>query len=415
MKLIKTTFLSGIITFVKISAGFISTKVIANLVGPAGVAVVGAFTNFITIVLTFANGAINNGVIKYTAEYSDNSDKTQKLFSTAFKLSLYCSLAVGVFLIFFSKFWSSLIFNDEKFFTVILLLGVCILFYSLNSLLIAILNGLGQIKTFTIVNALGSVIGLVLTIVLVYFLKLIGALYALVLSQTIIFFVSLLLVIKQKWLTISSFKGKFDKEIFRNLSQYSLMAIITALTVPMTQIIIRNLVSNKLNFDDAGIWQGMIKISDGYLLVINTALTTYYLPKLSSLKIKSEIRQEIIRGYKTIIPVTLIICVAIYFLRFLIIDVLYNESFIKMESLFFWQLLGDFFKILSYLLAYLMLAKAMSRVYIITEILFSISYIAFSYIFLNLYGLQGSAIAFFVNYFIYFIVMLILFRKEIIE
>jgi PST family polysaccharide transporter len=44
-----------------------------------------------------------------------------------------------------------------------------------------------------------------------------------------------------------------------------------------------------------------------------------------------------------------------------------------MKPLFTYQLLGDFFKIGSWLLAYLMIAKALAKTFIITEILFAIS------------------------------------------
>ena len=62
----------------------------------------------------------------------------------------------------------------------------------------------------------------------------------------------------------------------------------------------------------------------------------------------------------------------IYFLRYWLIRILFTPDFIPMELLFIWQLLGDFFKICSWLLAFLMIAKAMTRVFVTTEILFAI-------------------------------------------
>ena len=78
MNLIKTSVFSAIITFVRISSGFVAGKIIAMLTGPLGVATVGAFTNFSTIVLAIGNGAINNGVIKYISEYNADEEKTTR-------------------------------------------------------------------------------------------------------------------------------------------------------------------------------------------------------------------------------------------------------------------------------------------------------------------------------------------------
>ncbi|MCP1997425.1 O-antigen translocase [Flavobacterium sp. HSC-61S13] len=411
MKLIKTTIFSGLTTLVKISTGFVSTKIVAILIGAPGVAVMGAFVNFLAIVLTFGNGAINTGVVKYTAEYLDNEQQTKKLFSTSLRISFFCSFFIGVFLTIFSNSLSQLIFADNSYKFVIITLGVTLLFYSLNSLLVSILNGKGQIKILTLVNTLGSIIGLFITLTLVYFYKIHGALYALILSQTLVFFVSLTIVFRQPWMTVELFKQKIDYSIVRKLSSYTSMAIVTALTIPVSQLFLRNIIIEKLNITDAGIWQGMMRVSDGYLMIINMALLTYYLPKLSSIKLKSELRKEIFQGYKMILPAVMVMSFTMYLGRYFIIDLLYTADFYPMEKLFFWQLLGDVFKIASYILAYLMLAKAMMKIYIITEIMFSISYVLFSYWFVGLYGVEGAAMGFCLNYLLYLLLFIIIFRK----
>jgi PST family polysaccharide transporter len=411
LKLLKTTLFSGATTFIKLSSGFVASKIIAVYTGPAGLALVGAFTNFISIALTFANGAINTGVVKFTAEFESNISKQKSLFSTSLKISLVCSTLVGTLLVFFSEYFSILIFQVGNYYKQFQLLGICILFYSLNSLLISILNGKGLIRSLSIVNALGSLVSLLLTIILVYFYKIDGALYALVLGQSVVFIITFVFFLKSSWFSLEYFKEKFNVALALKLSQFSLMAIVTALTVPVSQIVIRNLIISDIGIKDGGIWQGLLKISDGYLLLITTSLSTYYLPKLSSLRKDMEIKAEIINGYKLIIPAVFAGCLIIYFLRFSIINTLFSSDFFEMNKLFFWQLLGDFFKILAWVLAYLMLVKSMTKVYIATEIIFSLSYVLLSYLLMQISGVEGVVIAFAINYFIYLLVMLGIFRK----
>ncbi|ASU33647.1 O-antigen translocase [Mucilaginibacter xinganensis] len=411
MKLVKTTFFSAIITFIRISSGFVAGKVVSLFTGPAGVALIGQFTNFITIILTFANGAINTGVVKYTAEYSDDNQQLKALFSTSLKISIYCSGIVGAILLLSSSYLSTWMFNTSLYNNPIRVLGVTIILYSLNTLLISILNGKQQIKTYTIVNTVGSIVGLLLTVVLVYFYKVEGALYALVLAQSIVFVVTFILIIKSDWFSISYFNGAYDSKLGRKLFNYSLMTVVTALTGPVSQIILRKLLITNLGINSAGYWQGMMRISDGYLLLITTSLSTYYLPKLSSLNTEKELRKEIFHGYKIILPAVFFGCITIYFLRHFIIRILYTGEFEGMQSLFAFQLLGDFFKMAAWLLGYMIIAKAMTRTYIITEILFSFSYVFLSYFCISIFKLQGITIAFAINYFIYLIVMVIIFRK----
>lgn len=412
MKLIKTTIFSGFTTFIKISSGFIANKVVAVIIGPIGVGLLGQFNNLLTLVYNFGNGAINSGVVKYTAEYEGDEFELKKLFSTSIKITILFSFAVGSLVFVLSNYLSALLFKTDSFINPIRLLGITLVFYSLNSLLISIINGKKKIKLFTILNTLTSIIGLILTLVLVNIYKTVGAIYSLVIAQSLVFFISILFLIKNKWLRLDVLKIPFDKIIGNKLFAFSLMSITSSIFIPISQIYLRTLVMNRFGESASGIWQGSMRISDGYLLLITTSLTTYYLPKLSSIHMNNiELRKEIINGYKVIVPFILISSILIYLFRIQIIHLLFSSQFNQVADLIGWQFIGDFFKITSWILAFIMLAKAMTKIYIITEILFSISYIFFAYIFTSFWGLNGVSIAFAVNYFCYFITMVILFRK----
>jgi PST family polysaccharide transporter len=395
----------------RIASGFISNKVVAIYTGPAGVALVGAFTNFILIVFTFANGAINTGVVKYTAEYNEDESKLKRLFSTAFKISVWCSIIVGIILICFGNYLTSWVFTSPIFIMPVRVLGLTIILYSLNSLLISILNGKTALRAYTIVNSAATTVGLLFTIVLVYFYNIKGALYSLVLAQSVVFFISVALVVRSSWFSWDYFRQQYDQQIASKLSRYSLMAIVTVFTVPLSQLILRNMLINKVGLDAAGYWQGMMRISDGYLMIVTTSLATYYLPVLASIKTKSGLRLEVFKVSRFVLPAVLLGGTLIFFLRFFIIQLLYTGKFVEMENLFVWQLAGDFFKVAGWLLSYIMLAKAITKIYIITELCFTLSYIGLGYWFVTLQQLRGVTMAFALNNAVYLIVMVFIFRK----
>ena len=83
-----------------------------------------------------------------------------------------------------------------------------------------------------------------------------------------------------------------------------------------------------------------------------------------------------------------------------------------MRDMFFWQLLGDCFKVASYLLSYLFLAKGKVKFLMLTELIFGVSFAFLSYNFINMYGSTGPVIAFAINYFMYFIIFLALYNKQ---
>ena len=411
MKLFSTTIFSGITAFVKIASGFIATKVISGFAGPAGVALVGSLTNFMAVMLSLANGSVNSGIVKYTAEFKNDSRKSKILYDTSIFISVVCSAIVSLVLLLFSKYWSEKIFHSVKYQSVIVLFGLGIIFYSLNTILLAILNGLGYIKKYTLINGLSSIFTLALTIVLIYYYNVTGALYALVLSQFLVFFVACLLVVKHLKNKINFDFLRPDFTTIKNLSHFSVMAIVSSSAMPLAQILIRNFITKEIDLDHAGIWQGLIRISDGYLLMINITLGTYFLPKLSALKDNSEIRKEVVNGMKFLAPLFLLMCLGIYLGRFYIIQILYSEKFFAMQELFFWQLAGDFFKVLSLIFSYLMLSKVMTKTFIATEVLFAFIYVVLSLFFVPSMGLQGVAFAFFVCSLTFFLSVFLIFRK----
>jgi PST family polysaccharide transporter len=185
--------------------------------------------------------------------------------------------------------------------------------------------------------------------------------------------------------------------------------------VPVSQLFIRNFVMTRISPVAAGYWQGVVKLSDMYMGVITSSLALYYLPRLSEIKEINELRKEIFLGYSILMPLMIILGLTIFFLRDFITHTLYAPSFGPMRELFPFQLLGDFFKIASWLLAFLMLAKAKGKMFIITEVIFSLSYLIFSLLFIENYGIVGATYSYCLNYFLYFILFVFLFRNVIFK
>ena len=412
MTLIKTSVLTAISTIIKVISGFVINKVIAMYVGPSGLAVIGQLQNFMSIITTFSNGAITSGIVKYTAEYQTIEQK-QKIFSSSIVKSLVCRLIISIFLCGFSDYLSELILKDVQYSSVFIVFGLTVFLFALNTVLMSILNGQKEIKKYVLVNIASSIFSLFFTSFLIMQLNLMGALYALVVNQSVIFFVTLAFVLKSSWFKIEYFKQGLDKESLSKLSKYSLMAITSALTVPVSHMIVRNYIGENLSWDDAGYWQGIWYISTMYLMLVTTSLSVYYLPKLSEIQDNQELRKEIFNGYKIIMPIVIVVSLSIFLLKEYVILIAFSDKFMPMMELFAWQLVGDVIKIASWLLGYITLAKAMTKIYISLEILGSLSFVFLSIYFVDNFGLIGITYAYTFNYILYMLVMIYIFRKVI--
>ena len=411
--IVKVFSLTSVSTLVRMLTGLISVKVVSVLIGASGIALLGQLNSFSSIVMSLATGGINNGVTKYIAEDREDPQKLRQYLSTALKITLYCSFFVGLFMVVFHRFLSTIIMKSAGYGYVFVIFGVTVFLYALNLLLLSIINGFKNFTIYVKISIANSIIALLFTVLLVYFWGLEGALISAVTYQSVMVLISLWMARKEFWMNIQFFRSKLDRLITKKYAHYALMAFVTMATLPVSQLILRGYVITNISAVEAGWWEAMNRISNMYLMVITSSFGVYYLPRLSELKENYELRHEIFKAYKVILPVLCAGFTVIYLLRLLVIKILFTPEFYPMQQLFIWQLAGDLFKISSWLVSFLMVAKAMTKVYIITEIFFPTLFVGLSFVFIHFNGVVGITQAYMLNYMLYTMTMFVIFRKII--
>lgn len=409
--LIKVFSFTGLSTLVKLITSYVTVKVVASIIGPSGIALVGQLQNFINILTTLGGGGINNGVVKYVSEYKDDEDELQKYLRNGLKITIYLSFFVGILLIVTSQYLGKWILLDNKYSYIFVFFGVCLFLLSLNNYFLSILNGFKEFRRFVILNIITSIIGLIFTVSLVLMYHIKGALIATVSYQSVVLFFTIFYLRRSPWFKINILWGQWNKDIVKKYLSYSLMALVSAATLPVSQLIVRGFIIKNFSMDAAGYWEGMNRISALYLMFITTSFSVYYLPRLSEIKEKHLLKREIVKVYKIITPIISGSLLLIFLLKDLLITFLFSKEFYPMIDFFLWQLIGDFFKIMSWILAFIMVAKSMTKLYIITEIIFSLLFVGLSVLFINYFGVIGVTQAYCLNYFLYFLTMAFIFRK----
>jgi len=411
--LVRVSSLNALSTLIKMMTGLVSVKVVAALIGPAGIALLGQLNNFSTITLSISNGGINVGITKYISEYSSSKKKYLLFLGTGFWITVCFSIITSIVLIAGAGYFSKLILHDEKYKFVFYFFGGTIILYALNALLISVINGFKEYKKYIIANILGSVVGLLFSVILAIRYGISGALISAVTFQSVVFLLTLLVIKNSYWFQWKSFTGKFSKLVASRLGHYSMMALVSAITVPVSQLIVRGYITKSQSIANAGLWEGINRLSGMYLLVITTSLSVYYLPRLAELRNKHDLRKEIFSVYKLIIPLLLVATATIYLMRNIIIQLLFTKEFAGMKHLFGFQLLGDIFKMAGWILGYLMLAKAMTKTYIAMEFVSAGLQIFLSIFFVTVFSTIGATIGYAIGHLIYFSIMLIIFRKTL--
>lgn len=404
MNLLKTSVLNGVSVVIKTATLFILNKILAVYVGPAGYAIIGQFQNFIQIVTAIGGSAINNGIVKYTSEYNDQPDLQKRMWGTAGKLIILFSLFISLIIIVLSPYLSQIIFHTDQNWSVFVWLAAFLLFFNLNTYLLSILNGKKEITKLVLANICGTLISLLLSSILVVSYGLYGALVALSVFQSVAFIVTLMICRNSDWFNLRVFWGVLDKNITEKLSAFALMAFVSLIAGNIAQFVLRNFMLSHYDWEHAGYWDAMNRLSTGYLMLASTIISVYYLPKLSELKGYKEIQKEVSSGYLVIIPVAIISSILVYVFQDSIINILFTEEFKPMQQLFFWQLIGDVVKIASWIVTYMMLSQAMVKLFISIELFSLLNIIPLTFVCSDLFGFKGVAVAFFLNSLLYWIV-----------
>lgn len=415
MSLVKTSILNAVAVAIKLGCSLILNKFLAVYVGPAGYAVIGNFQNVFSILVSFSGGVLSAGVTKYTAQFFDDPRQQYRVWSTALRLSLAASLTIGVIVIISGQYISDWILGYQDTSSVFYWLALALPSIAVNSLLLSIVNGKKDVSVYIFSNIFGSILGLLLIVVFSRYFELYGALVAFSLSPAIAVLPTLYLIRQKPWFDVRLFLGKFDKKSAIDLSGFAVMGITSTLVLPITFILIRDLITTRFGLDGAGYWQASWKISEIYLMLISTTLSVYYLPRISEIRIAQELKEEIIKVYAFALPIVAIIALFIYLFRDFIIKTLFTADFYPMRDLFAWQLTGDLLKIASWVLAYILIARAKVRYFVITEIVFSVVFFVLSWVFVGYFGLTGVPMAYAANYFIYLITMFYLFRAGLLN
>lgn len=386
---------------------------IALFIGPAGMAVTGNLRNFLVPVDALTTLGMQNGIIKYTAESERDKERLKRILATTF-------ITIGIAVVFFMllllltvPYWSVKILGNAAYSWVFNILAVTLPLYTGNLVFVAVLNGLGKFKQVIYLNTWGNIVGVLSTAVLIWSMGLSGALLGITIYPSVLFVFSAYYMHKS-YPGFTFLKNKyFDKVILKGLLSYSFMSLITVLLSPFIFISIRNNLIEGYGADEAGFWDAVNRIASFYLMFASTMLTVYFLPKLSVAKSNSDTKAVFLSYYKLMIPVFLLGLGAIYILRVFIIRLLFSKEFLPVADLFMWQLIGDFFKICSLILGFQFFAKKMTKAFIVTEVI-SLAILYSSSIYLvHHFGSEGAVMAHALTYILYFIVLVLYFRKKL--
>lgn len=412
--LLKMTSLNAGAIIVRLFVSAIIQRLLTEYVGPVGQYKIGQLRSFSQLLTSITSLGTFNGVVKYIAEFKNDELKLQQVFSSVFVfLIIGVSITTPILLIFSEEISTSL-FATSEFSFLIKLTAVVVPFIAVQRVFNGVINGLSEYKKFVKIDLISYLVSATLTVVFLFQYNLEGVLVAIALTPVVQ--VSVMLFVFYKVLReYIQFKNlKLQAPMAKALLAFTLMSFVSSILLPLVEIDIRRMLEEKLSGRDSGIWTNLTFVSSNYMVFAGSIFTLYVIPKFAGIYNAENFKKEVLSIYKTLLPLFAVGMILVFLFRNVIIDLIYPGQ-TEMAPLFKWQLMGDFVRLASLVLAHQFLAKKLVMNFVFTEIMSLALFYGFAYFFTDIYGIEGVVMAHFLRYIVYFLVVLYLvaryFRK----
>lgn len=400
----KATSLFGGVQVYTILIQVVKSKIIAVLLGPLGVGIQGLFQSAIDLVKQATSLGISQSAVRDVAEANGTGDM-EKISRTVTVLRkiVWCTGLLGVVaLLVFSPLFSQTSFGNNEYILSFVCLSVILLLDQLIAGQKVVLQGLRRLKDLAKVTAIGATVSLIVSIPLYYVWNVDAIVPAMILtaivSLLVSWFYSRKVQIKKTFVTA--------KDVIKEGKTMMVMGISMSLSGVLTMGVgyaIRSLIREWGGIDEVGLFQAGFVIINSYVGLVFNAIATDYYPRLAAVNKDDAKCRDVVskQGEISVFLLAPLLSLCILLMP-TVIEILYSDQFLPADGFIKWACLGMMFRLASWLVSYMFVAKAESKLFIINELVGNINYLWLSLVGYKLGGLTGMGIAFAINYFLYF-------------
>ena len=404
MNWLKASTSTAIAQAARMLSGLIVIKMIAVSLGTEGFGRLGHFMSLISVLSVLAGGGILNGIVKYVAEYKSSPSRLHAFLSCAGAYSLLFSVLVCLVLSLFARQISLLLFDTDQYGSLIVFLAFIQFAYGVVSFCNGIINGLTETVKFAKISIVGTALGLPISCFCILQYGFVGAVVGLAVINACLLIPSLIAVMRLDLL--QKIKLRFNRLDFKNIARFSSMQMVSLATLPLAEIFVRSLIAQYFGWQETGLWQSLMRLSAVYIGFFTMFLAAYYMPVLSSITDRRKSFNHVVKYLLGVGGAFIVIAVLVYVMRYYVFLIIFSKEFVIPANYVLYQLIGDFFKILSYVIGFLIVAKAKSTLYILGEFVQTGLYLGLAIIAIRSGQVENVFVIYAFSNFLYFLVCL---------
>lgn len=409
-QIMKATSIFGSVQVVQILINILRSKALALLLGPSGLGIYGLFTSTTNLITSISNFGLGTSAVKnIAAAYATENKYRVSVTIKIFRRLVWVTGVLGTIMTLVLASWlSKLTFGNTDYTLAFRWVSITLLLNQLSAGQIALLRGARQLKYLAQASLTGSLLGLLISLPVYYYFRIDGIVIAIILTSI----VNLL----RSWYfskKIEIENTKVDGPTFiRESKDMVTMGMVLGLTgiIGMgTNYLTKIYISNTGDVREVGLYTAGFVIVNTYVGMVFTALGTDYYPRLSSVATDDN-RIKILINQQSEISLLILSPLLILFILLgpYAIIILYSNEFTPIETMVQLATLGIYFKASSWTIAYLLLAKGDSLLYMLNEIFANLYILFLNIIGYKIAGFTGIGISYIIAYMIYLLQLIIL-------
>ncbi|PFG62079.1 PST family polysaccharide transporter [Thioclava sp. ES.031] len=389
---------------VNILVGLIRMKIIAVLIGPAGVGLLGLYANLLQTATMIAGLGLDNvGTRQIATAHAEGSVNAAGRRRRIMFWGAALLAALGALIFWLSSgLIAQVVLGDSEraHYLAWLSIGVALNVGAVSQS--ALLTGMRRIGDLGRISILAGVLGTVANLAIVWVWGMHGLIAIVLVTPVATFLLGHIFVSR-----LGPAKGERPtlKEMAREWGQMARLGfafMISGLVATIGILMMRTLVQRELGPDALGQFQAAWAIGMTYLGFVLGAMGTDYFPRLATVINDPKTATRLVNE-QTEVALLLAAPILLTMLGFLpwLIKLLYTQDFAPAVEVLRWQLLGDILKVMSWPLGFVIIAAGAGKTFVATEAIGMAVLLLAAFVGLPITGITSTGIAFLAMYTVY--------------
>lgn len=414
--ILRSSSIVGGAQVINVAVSLVKMKVVAVLLGPAGIGLAGIYLNIIQVASAIAGMGLSNvGARQIASSNAHGGSKAAAHTKRAlFWITLGLALGGAALFAFVSSWIAQIIFNDVSSAADMAWLSLGVAFTVGVGSQSALLRGLRRISDLARISIYSGIIGSALGVAALLVWGTQGLLVMVLVAPTVTFLLGHQYVARLRLPKLPEVSFPTLVKEWRVMAKLGFAFMLSGLVTTAGHLASRTLVQQELGPLALGHFQAAWVIGITYLGFVVSAMSSDYYPRLTAAITDLTAARRLVNEQT---EVALLLCgpalLALIALAPWVIRLLYSAEFAPAVNILRWQLMGDIFKVMSWPLGFVILASGLGRTYVFTESIGTVVLLFGLAFGLPLLGVEASGMAFLLLYIVYLPLVWWICRKRI--